>query len=48
MTNIIVIGGGAAGFFGAIAAAKVNPYAHVILLEASHQPLAKVSISGGG
>ncbi|PLZ85969.1 aminoacetone oxidase family FAD-binding enzyme [Fischerella thermalis CCMEE 5198] len=52
MTNdklqIVVIGGGAAGFFGAIAAAKVNPYAHVILLEASHQPLAKVRISGGG
>jgi predicted Rossmann fold flavoprotein len=48
MTNIIVIGGGAAGFFGAIAAAKANPRAHVILLEASHQPLAKVRISGGG
>ncbi|WP_315790410.1 NAD(P)/FAD-dependent oxidoreductase [Fischerella sp. JS2] len=52
MTNdklqIVVIGGGAAGFFSAIAAAKANPHAHVILLEASHQPLAKVRISGGG
>ncbi|WP_026732571.1 NAD(P)/FAD-dependent oxidoreductase [Fischerella sp. PCC 9605] len=46
--QIVVVGGGAAGFFGAIAAAKANPYAHVILLEASHQPLAKVRISGGG
>jgi predicted flavoprotein YhiN len=43
-----VIGGGAAGFFGAIASAKANPHAQVILLEASRQPLAKVRISGGG
>ncbi|MBW4433063.1 MAG: NAD(P)/FAD-dependent oxidoreductase [Pelatocladus maniniholoensis HA4357-MV3] len=46
--QIIIVGGGAAGFFAAIAAAKTNPRAHVILLEASHQPLAKVRISGGG
>jgi hypothetical protein len=46
--KIIVIGGGAAGFFGAIASAKANPYASVILLEASLQPLAKVRVSGGG
>ncbi|MGJ5674603.1 MAG: NAD(P)/FAD-dependent oxidoreductase [Nostochopsis sp.] len=46
--QIIIVGGGAAGFFAAIAAAKANPRAHVILLEASHQPLAKVRISGGG
>ncbi|ALF56288.1 flavoprotein [Nostoc piscinale CENA21] len=46
--QIIVIGGGAAGFFGAIACANANPYARVILLEASRQPLAKVRISGGG
>jgi len=43
-----VIGGGAAGFFGAIACANANPHAQVILLEASRQPLAKVRISGGG
>ncbi len=52
MTNdklqIIIVGGGAAGFFAAIAAAKANPRARVTLLEASHQPLAKVRISGGG
>ncbi|WP_041233520.1 NAD(P)/FAD-dependent oxidoreductase [Cylindrospermum stagnale] len=46
--NIVVIGGGAAGFFGAIACAQANPDAHVTLLEASRQPLAKVLISGGG
>lgn len=46
--RIVVIGGGAAGFFGAITAANANPDAQVILLEASRQPLAKVSISGGG
>ncbi|TBR61097.1 flavoprotein [Westiellopsis prolifica IICB1] len=46
--QIVIVGGGAAGFFAAIAAAKANPRAHVILLEASHQPLAKVRISGGG
>ncbi|MEH1908730.1 MAG: NAD(P)/FAD-dependent oxidoreductase [Nostoc sp.] len=46
--QIVVIGGGAAGFFGAIACARVNPDAEVTLLEASRQPLAKVLISGGG
>ncbi|CDN13780.1 NAD(FAD)-utilizing dehydrogenases [Richelia intracellularis] len=46
--NIIVIGGGAAGFFGAIAAARVNPSAQITLIEASRKPLAKVLISGGG
>ena len=46
--QIVVIGGGAAGFFGAIACAKANPQAQVTLLEASRQPLAKVRISGGG
>ncbi|QSJ20819.1 NAD(P)/FAD-dependent oxidoreductase [Nostoc sp. UHCC 0702] len=46
--KIVVIGGGAAGFFGAIACAKANPEAQVTLIEASRQPLAKVLISGGG
>jgi predicted Rossmann fold flavoprotein len=46
--QIVVIGGGAAGFFGAIASAQANPHAQVTLLEASQQPLAKVLISGGG
>lgn len=46
--KIVVIGGGAAGFFGAIACAQTNPQAQVTLIEASRQPLAKVLISGGG
>ncbi len=46
--KIIVIGGGAAGFFGAIAAAEASLHAQVTLLEASPQVLAKVRVSGGG
>lgn len=48
MKTIVIIGGGAGGFFGAIASAKANPSAKVILLEKSRQLLAKVRISGGG
>lgn len=44
----IVIGGGAAGYFGAINCAKKHPKHPVILLEKTLQPLAKVRISGGG
>ena len=46
--QVVVIGGGAAGFFGAIACAKTHPHTQVTLLEASRQLLAKVRISGGG
>lgn len=46
--QIVVVGGGAAGFFGAIAAAESNPKANVTLLEKSAHVLAKVRISGGG
>ncbi|HCR37810.1 MAG TPA: aminoacetone oxidase family FAD-binding enzyme [Opitutae bacterium] len=44
----IVIGGGAAGFFGAIQCKTENPDGEVILLEKSQKTLAKVRISGGG
>ena len=43
-----MIGGGAAGFFGAIACAEAHPHAQVMLLEAGRQLLPKVRISGGG
>lgn len=46
--RIAVIGGGAAGFFSAIACAEANPEAQVILLEATPRLLTKVKISGGG
>jgi len=46
--KVVVIGGGAAGFFSAIATKEANPHAHVTLIEASLQVLAKVRISGGG
>ncbi|AUD00652.1 BaiN/RdsA family NAD(P)/FAD-dependent oxidoreductase [Spirosoma pollinicola] len=46
--NIIVIGGGAAGFFGAITAAETFPEATVTILEKTRTVLNKVRISGGG
>ena len=48
MVNIRVIGGGAAGIFGAIAAAEANPAAQVSVYEAGAHCLSKVLISGGG
>ncbi|GAB4541284.1 MAG: NAD(P)/FAD-dependent oxidoreductase [Pleurocapsa sp.] len=46
--EVIVIGGGAAGFFGAISITETNPSIKVTLIEAGRKPLAKVRISGGG
>lgn len=46
--QIIIIGGGAAGFFSAIASATTYPHAQVTILEAGRKPLTKVRISGGG
>ena len=43
-----VLGGGAAGFFGAIACAEANPNLQVLLLEKTGKLLSKVRISGGG
>ncbi len=47
-SQIIIIGGGAAGFFAAITCAETYPHTRVILLEAGKYPLSKVKISGGG
>lgn len=46
--KIIIIGGGAAGFFAAITAAEANPSADVSILERGKDVLQKVKISGGG
>lgn len=46
--TVAVVGGGAAGFFGAIAAASANSDCRVIILEKNRQVLSKVRISGGG
>lgn len=46
--RIIVIGGGAAGFFAAINAAQIKKDAEVTLLEKSNKLLSKVRVSGGG
>ena len=45
---IIVIGGGAAGFFSAINAAINFPETKIIILEKSNKILSKVRVSGGG
>lgn len=48
--DIAVIGGGAAGFFGAIACAEANTSSRykILILEKTNQLLTKVRISGGG
>jgi len=46
--DVIVVGGGPAGFFAAIRAAELKPKLRVLIIERSSQPLGKVLISGGG
>lgn len=46
--RLVVIGGGAAGFFCAVNAARMKPGLKVILLEKSNKVLSKVKVSGGG
>jgi len=48
MKKLVVVGGGAAGFFCAVNAARLHPALEVILLEKSAKLLSKVRISGGG
>jgi predicted Rossmann fold flavoprotein len=45
---IVVIGGGASGFFAAINTAVNFPEARIIILEKSNKILSKVKVSGGG
>ena len=46
--DVIIIGGGAAGFFAAINIAELNPGLRVCILEKNKEGLQKVKISGGG
>jgi predicted Rossmann fold flavoprotein len=46
--RVVVVGGGAAGFFAAITCAEAMPEASITLLEKGAQFLGKVRISGGG
>lgn len=46
--DLVVIGGGAAGFFAAISCAEAAPGSRVLIVEKASQALGKVKISGGG
>ncbi len=46
--KLIVIGGGAAGFFCAVNAARLHPNLRVLIVEKSNKLLSKVKLSGGG
>ncbi len=46
--RIVIAGGGAAGFFAALACAEAAPGVEIFILEKSSHFLAKVKISGGG
>jgi len=46
--KVAVIGGGAGGFFAAIAVKENYPSAEVVIYEKSNKTLAKVKVSGGG
>lgn len=46
--DVVVAGGGPAGFFAAIRCAELNPNLRILILEKSSQTLGKVLISGGG
>ena len=46
--DVIIIGGGAAGFFTAINTATLNPNLSILILERAKNVLQKVRVSGGG
>ena len=46
--DVVIAGGGPAGFFAAIRCAELNAQLRVLILERSSQTLGKVLISGGG
>ena len=46
--TLVVAGGGAAGFFCALTAARLNPELRVVIVEKTGKLLSKVKVSGGG
>ncbi len=46
--QLVVIGGGAAGFFCAVNAVRMNPGLNVTIIEKTNKLLSKVKVSGGG
>lgn len=46
--DVIIAGGGPAGFFAAIRCAELNPQLKILIIEKASQTLGKVIISGGG
>ncbi|WP_276169126.1 NAD(P)/FAD-dependent oxidoreductase [Zobellia alginiliquefaciens] len=48
MFDVIVIGGGAAGFYTAIHIAEAKPHLKIAILERGKEVLGKVKVSGGG
>lgn len=48
MFDVVIVGGGAAGFFAAIHIAEARPQLKIAILERGKQVLTKVKVSGGG
>lgn len=46
--DVIIIGGGAAGFFAAINIAELKPELNLVIIERTKDVLSKVKVSGGG
>jgi predicted Rossmann fold flavoprotein len=46
--DVVIVGGGPAGFFAAIRCAELNPNLRVLILEKASQTLGKILASGGG
>lgn len=46
--DLLIIGGGAAGFFAAVNAARLAPGKRIAILEKTNKILSKVRVSGGG
>ncbi|MFS4494309.1 NAD(P)/FAD-dependent oxidoreductase [Maribacter sp. 2308TA10-17] len=48
MFDVLIVGGGAAGFYAAIHIAEANPNLKIAILERGKEVLSKVKVSGGG